>query len=159
MSFLYIIFIYSSIIVKNSIYWLKSRAFISNAGKRFRRRGRLFRNFLLLYYSHKRGGRVGGRGGEKARLSTTVVLRSRQEDGASCRLLALIVSRQVARADACLAVPFHRRFFDHGLLPRSLLPTLLSPSRPPSSLRFPLVPLACLPPCRQIGQQTADYYA
>lgn len=80
--------------------------------------------------------------------------RSRQEDGASCRLLALIVSRQVARADARLAVPFLRHFSDHRLLPRSLLPTLLSPSRPPP---FPLILLTCLPPCRQIGQQTADY--
>lgn len=61
-----------------------------------------------------------------ARLSTTAVPRSRQEGGASCRLLALIVSRQAARADAC-RVP-------SDVPPRPRYPRSLPTTPPPSSL-------------------------
>jgi len=90
----------------------------------------------------------------RTRLSTTVVPRSRQEGGASCRLLALIVSRQVARADACRAVP-----------PTSLRPTsaasTIATTVPSCPLAFPSPvppfnspgPSAILPPNRATNRR------
>lgn len=88
-----------------------------------------------------------------ARLSTTVVPRSRQEGGASCRLLALIVSRQVARADACRAVPPASLRPTSAALPRSLLPYSPASSFPfPSLLNSP-GPSAVLPPNRATNRR------